>query len=50
MSRMIMNLKIGTKLAITSLLGILLVGGMVYTQMRGNAGVRITGSATFIAC
>ena len=39
MSRMIMNLKIGTKLAIASVLSILLVGGMIYMQMHGNAAV-----------
>src|SRR4051812_3556481 len=40
MSRMIMNLKIGTKLAIASVMSILLVGGMIYMQMTGNAAVR----------
>ena len=40
MSRMIMNLKIGTKLAIASVLSILLVGGMIYMQMTGNAAVK----------
>ncbi len=40
MSRMIMNLKIGTKLAIASVLSILLVGGMIYVQVHGNAAVR----------
>ena len=45
MSRMIMNLKIGTKLAIASVLSILLVGGMIYTQMHGNAGVRVANES-----
>mgnify|MGYP001791905973 CR=1 FL=1 len=40
MARMIMNLKIGTKLAIASVLSILLVGGMIYVQVHGNAAVR----------
>jgi methyl-accepting chemotaxis protein len=40
MARMIQNLRIGTKLAITSLLSILLVAGMIFAQMNGNAAVR----------
>jgi methyl-accepting chemotaxis protein len=36
----IQNLRIGTKLAITSLLSILLIGGMILAQMSGNAAVR----------
>jgi methyl-accepting chemotaxis protein len=36
-----MNLKIGTKLAIASVLSILLVGGMIYVQMTGNTAVKI---------
>src|SRR3954468_3939122 len=40
MSRTIMNLKIGTKLAITSVLSILLVVGMISMQMHGNAAVK----------
>jgi methyl-accepting chemotaxis protein len=41
----IQNLRIGTKLAITSALGILLVGCMIYFQMTGNAEVRVTQEA-----
>jgi hypothetical protein len=40
MMRTIQNLRIGTKLAITSLLSVLLVGGMIYGQMSGNASTR----------
>lgn len=39
MIRTIQNLRIGTKLAITSALSILLVAGMIYAQMAGNAAV-----------
>jgi methyl-accepting chemotaxis protein len=39
----IQNLRIGTKLAITSVLSILLVGAMIFSQMSGNAAV---GKAT----
>jgi methyl-accepting chemotaxis protein len=42
MRRIIQNLRIGTKLAITSALGVLLVGFMIGSQMYGNAGVRQT--------
>jgi methyl-accepting chemotaxis protein len=42
MTRIIQNLRIGTKLAITSALGILLVGSMIASQVYGNAGVRQT--------
>ena len=37
--RIIQNLRIGTKLAITSLLSILLIGGIIFAQMTGNASV-----------
>src|SRR5215475_14058285 len=40
MIRLIQNLRIGTKLALTSGLGILLVGAMIFAQMHGNAAVR----------
>src|SRR3990170_3694062 len=40
MTRIIQNLRIGTKLAIASALGILLVGAMIYSQMAGNSAVR----------
>jgi methyl-accepting chemotaxis protein len=44
--RMIDNLRIGSKLAISSTIGILLVGGMVVAQMSSNATVRaVSGSA-----
>ena len=39
MGRIIQNLRIGTKLAITSALGVLLVGFMIGSQMYGNATV-----------
>jgi methyl-accepting chemotaxis protein len=42
MGRIIQNLRIGTKLAITSALGVLLVGSMIASQIYGNAGVRQT--------
>ena len=37
---LVLNLSIGAKLGIASLLSILLVGGMIYVQMTGNAAVR----------
>jgi methyl-accepting chemotaxis protein len=40
MIRIIQNLRIGTKLAITSALSILLIAGMIFAQMTGNAAVR----------
>ena len=40
MKRIIQNLRIGTKLAITSALSILLIAGMILAQMTGNAAVR----------
>jgi methyl-accepting chemotaxis protein len=40
MMRIIQNLRIGTKLAITSALSILLIAGMIVAQMSGNAAVR----------
>jgi methyl-accepting chemotaxis protein len=40
MFKFIQNLRIGTKLAITSALSILLVVGMVFAVMSGNAAVR----------
>src|ERR1700761_228241 len=40
MFKSIQNLRIGTKLAVTSVLSILLVVGMIYAKMTGNAAVR----------
>jgi methyl-accepting chemotaxis protein len=40
MMRIIQNLQIGAKLAITSMLSILLVGGLIFVLMNGNALVR----------
>ena len=40
MRRIIQNLRIGTKLAIASALGILLVALMIFSQIAGNAAVR----------
>ena len=40
MMQIIQNLRIGTKLAITSMLSILLVGGLIFVLMNGNALVR----------
>ena len=45
MTRIIQNLRIGTKLAVASALGILLVGAMIYSQMAGNATVSKTSQA-----
>ena len=49
MIRIIQNLRIGTKLAITSALSILLVGGMIYLQMTGGVHVREDGDAATAA-
>jgi methyl-accepting chemotaxis protein len=40
MMKMFTNLRIGTKLAITSVLSILLIAMMIFGQMSGNAAVR----------
>ncbi|MEY9122918.1 methyl-accepting chemotaxis protein [Bradyrhizobium yuanmingense] len=40
MLSLVQNLRIGTKLAIASALGVLLVGAMIASQMLGNAGIR----------
>jgi methyl-accepting chemotaxis protein len=40
MLRIIQNLRIGTKLAVTSALSILLLGGLIFAQITGNAAVR----------
>ena len=40
MFKFIQNLRIGTKLALTSVLSILLVAGMIFSEMSGNAAVR----------
>jgi methyl-accepting chemotaxis protein len=45
MLRIIQNLRIGIKLAITSLLAILMVAGMLYLQVTGGAHVRETTAA-----
>jgi methyl-accepting chemotaxis protein len=42
MMSLIQNLRIGTKLAITSALAILMVAGMLYMQVTGGAHVRAT--------
>ena len=39
-SRLILNLSIGAKLGIASVLSIVLVGGMIYVQMAGNSAVK----------
>jgi methyl-accepting chemotaxis protein len=46
MMRIIQNLRIGTKLAVTSAFSILLIGGMMFAQISGNAAV---GKANEIA-
>jgi len=48
MGRIIQNLRIGTKLAITSALGVLLVGAMIASQIYGNAGVRQTYQSAIV--
>src|SRR5882724_6748957 len=48
MTRIIQNLRIGTKLAISSVLSILLVGSMIASQIYGNAGVRQTYQGTIV--
>ena len=45
MISLIQNLRIGTKLAITSALAILMVAGMLYMQVTGGAHVRATTAA-----
>src|SRR5215813_10772978 len=45
MIRRIQNLRIGTKLALTSALSILLVGVMIFGQMHGNAALRQVSEA-----
>jgi methyl-accepting chemotaxis protein len=40
MMRIFTNLRIGTKLAITSVLSILLIAGMIFAQMTGNGATR----------
>jgi methyl-accepting chemotaxis protein len=40
MMKIIQNLRIGTKLAVTAVFSILLIGGMIYAQIAGNAAVR----------
>jgi methyl-accepting chemotaxis protein len=42
--RFIQNVRIGAKLVATSLLGVLLVGGLIYAQMSGNAAVRFANA------
>jgi methyl-accepting chemotaxis protein len=48
MGRIIQNLRIGTKLLITSALGVLLVGSMIVSQIYGNAGVRQTYQSAIV--
>ena len=38
--RFIQNLRIGTKLAVSAVFSILLIGGMIFAQITGNAAVR----------
>src|SRR5258708_33678572 len=45
MIRIIQNLRIGTKLAITSAMSILLVASMIYLQMTGGTDVRKADAA-----
>ena len=45
MLSLVQNSKIGTKLAIASALGVLLVGAMIVSQMHGNASVRETSQS-----
>jgi methyl-accepting chemotaxis protein len=45
MTRLIENLRIGTKLAITSALAILMMAGMLYLQVTGGAHVRTVTTA-----
>jgi methyl-accepting chemotaxis protein len=45
MMGILQNLRIGTKLAITSVLSILLIAGMIFAQMSGNGGVRKANDA-----
>ncbi|MBR0758566.1 HAMP domain-containing protein [Bradyrhizobium jicamae] len=40
MTRLIQNMRIGTKLALTSMLAVLLVGAMIYLQVHGGTDVR----------
>ena len=40
MAQIIQDLRIGSKLAITSVLGMLLVGALIFAQMSGNSAVR----------
>jgi hypothetical protein len=40
MMKIVTNLRIGTKLAITSVLSILLIAGMIFAQITGNGAVR----------
>ena len=40
MMKIIQNLRIGTKLAVTAVFSILLIGGMIYAQIAGNAAMR----------
>ncbi|QQO20499.1 HAMP domain-containing protein [Bradyrhizobium diazoefficiens] len=45
MLSLVQNLRIGTKLAIASALGVLLVGAMIASQVLGNASVRETSQS-----
>jgi hypothetical protein len=45
MFRFIQNLRIGTKLAVASALGIMLVGCMIFAQITGGVAVRETQDA-----
>lgn len=45
MSRLIQNLQIGTKLALASAFGVILVGAMIASQVMGNNTVRHSNQA-----
>ncbi len=45
MSRLIQNLQIGTKLALASVFGVILVGAMIAGQVIGNNNVRHSNQA-----
>lgn len=45
MSKLIQNLQIGTKLALASAFGVILVGAMIASQVMGNNSVRHSNQA-----
>ncbi|GLR91757.1 methyl-accepting chemotaxis protein [Bradyrhizobium iriomotense] len=48
MLSLVQNLRIGTKLAVTSAFGILLVGAMIASQLVGNGNVRHSNQAAIV--